>query len=103
MPIAQSTTKIYSRDRNIWHISHEGGELEDPVNAAPDHIWMLTKSPKDAPDKPADVTVGFESGRARLDQRTDNWRAFHFWNSLTRWVANTASAGSIWLRTVSSG
>jgi len=33
VPIAQSTTKIYSRDRNIWHISHEGGELEDPANA----------------------------------------------------------------------
>ena len=63
VPIAQSTTKIYSRDRNIWHISHEGGELEDPANAAPDHIWMLTKSPKDAPDSPAEVTIGFESGR----------------------------------------
>jgi argininosuccinate synthase len=62
VPIAQSTTKIYSRDRNIWHISHEGGELEDPVNAAPDEIWMLTKSPKDAPDKPAEVTIGFERG-----------------------------------------
>ena len=48
VPIAQSTTKIYSRDRNIWHISHEGGELEDPANAAPDHIWMLTSSPKDS-------------------------------------------------------
>jgi argininosuccinate synthase len=36
VPIAQSTTKIYSRDRNIWHISHEGGALEDPANAAPD-------------------------------------------------------------------
>jgi argininosuccinate synthase len=63
VPIAQSTTKIYSRDRNIWHISHEGGELEDPANAAPDHIWMLTKSPKEAPDTPAEVTIGFESGR----------------------------------------
>jgi len=63
VPIAQSTTKIYSRDRNIWHISHEGGELEDPANAAPDHIWMLSKSPKEAPDKPAEVTVGFESGK----------------------------------------
>jgi argininosuccinate synthase len=39
----RSTTKIYSRDRNIWHISHEGGALEDPANAAPDDIWMLTK------------------------------------------------------------
>jgi argininosuccinate synthase len=63
VPIAQSTTKIYSRDRNIWHISHEGGALEDPANAAPDEIWMLTRSPKDAPDKSADVTIAFEAGR----------------------------------------
>src|ERR1700689_3463868 len=62
VPIAQSTTKIYSRDRNIWHISHEGGALEDPANAAPDEIWMLTRSPQDAPDKPAEVTIGFEKG-----------------------------------------
>src|SRR5579884_1711080 len=60
--IAQSTTKIYSRDRNIWHISHEGGELEDPANAAPEHIWMLTKSRADAPAKPAQISIGFESG-----------------------------------------
>ena len=62
VPVSQSTRKIYSRDRNIWHISHEGGALEDPANAAPDEIWMLTKSPKDAPDKPAEVTIGFEKG-----------------------------------------
>jgi argininosuccinate synthase len=62
VPIAQSTTKIYSRDRNIWHISHEGGELEDPANAAPEHIWMLTKNPADAPSKGTEVRIGFESG-----------------------------------------
>jgi argininosuccinate synthase len=62
VPVSQSTRKIYSRDRNIWHISHEGGELEDPRNAAPDHIWMLTKSLKDAPDKPGEVTIAFENG-----------------------------------------
>jgi argininosuccinate synthase len=62
VPISQTTTKIYSRDRNIWHISHEGGELENPANAAPEHVWMLTKSPAEAPDKPAEVTVGFEHG-----------------------------------------
>src|SRR6202046_3530658 len=61
-PNPKSTTKIYSRDRNLWHISHEGGALEDPANAAPDDIWMLTRSPQDAPDAPADVTIGFESG-----------------------------------------
>jgi len=63
VPISQSTTKIYSRDRNIWHISHEGGELEDPANAAQEHIWMLTNSPKNAPSEPEDVTIGFEAGR----------------------------------------
>ncbi|MBX9603619.1 MAG: argininosuccinate synthase [Bryobacteraceae bacterium] len=62
VPIAQSTTKIYSRDRNLWHISHEGGELEDPANAPSDGVWMLTRSPKDAPDAPATVTIGFEKG-----------------------------------------
>ncbi len=63
VPIAQTTKKIYSRDRNIWHISHEGGELEDPKNAAPEEIWMLTRSPKDAPDRAEDVTIGFNAGR----------------------------------------
>ena len=62
VPIVQTTTKIYSRDRNIWHISHEGGALEDPANAAPDDIWMLTKSPREAPNTPGEVTIGFEAG-----------------------------------------
>jgi argininosuccinate synthase len=62
VPISASTTKIYSRDRNIWHISHEGGELEDPANAPSDGVWMLTNSPSQAPDEPGEVTVGFEAG-----------------------------------------
>ncbi len=63
VPISQTTTKIYSRDRNIWHISHEGGALEDPANAAPDDVWMLTRSVRDAAATPAEVTIGFEQGR----------------------------------------
>src|SRR5271157_833340 len=62
VPISATTTKIYSRDRNIWHISHEGGALEDPANAAPDEIWMLTKSPAEAPNTPGEVTIAFEKG-----------------------------------------
>jgi argininosuccinate synthase len=62
VPVAASTTKIYSRDRNIWHISHEGGALEDPARAAPEDIWMLTRSPQDAPSTPGEVTIGFEKG-----------------------------------------
>jgi len=62
VPISQTTTKIYSRDRNIWHISHEGGELEDPANAPSEAVWMLTKNPAEAPDQPEDVTIGFAAG-----------------------------------------
>src|SRR5215831_5821414 len=62
VPISQTTTKIYSRDRNIWHISHEGGALEDPANAAPDDVWMLTKGPENASDRFAEVSIGFERG-----------------------------------------
>ena len=62
VPVQQSAAKIYSRDRNIWHISHEGAELEDPANAPLERMWMLTKSPEDAPGQPTDVTIGFEAG-----------------------------------------
>lgn len=64
VPLTVSTTKIYSRDRNLWHISHEGGALEDPANAAPDEIWMLSKSPAEAPDTPGEVTITFEQANA---------------------------------------
>jgi len=63
VPVAATATKIYSRDRNLWHISHEGGPLEDPANAAPEDVWMITRSPREAPDQPAQVTIGFEQGR----------------------------------------
>jgi argininosuccinate synthase len=62
VPLAQSRTKIHSRDRNIWHISHEGGELEDAGSAPLDSTWVWTRSPKDAPDKEEIVEIGFEKG-----------------------------------------
>jgi len=62
IPIAQSTEKIYSRDENIWHISHEGGELENPWNEHLSTIHVLSKEPEEAPDKPEFVTITFEKG-----------------------------------------
>src|SRR5215475_5150667 len=62
IPVAASREKIHSRDRNIWHLSHEGGELEDPANAPLDSTWQLTRSPKDAPDREETVTTSFEAG-----------------------------------------
>lgn len=63
IPIAQTKKKIYSRDRNLWHISHEGGELEDPWNEPPEGVYTLTVSPENAPDAPEYVEIGFEQGR----------------------------------------
>ena len=58
-----SATKIFSRDRNLWHISHEGGPIEDPWNAPPADVWMLTQNIEDTPDDPEVVRVAFEDGR----------------------------------------
>lgn len=62
IPCAASAEKIYSRDANIWHISHEGGELEDPWNAPPEDVWMLSVNPKDAPNTHEDVSLTFAKG-----------------------------------------
>ncbi len=63
IPTTASARKIYSRDRNLWHISHEGAALEDPWNTVPDDIWMLTTHPWEAPNKSEDVSITFERGR----------------------------------------
>ena len=60
--VTASREKIHSRDRNIWHLSHEGGELEDPANAPLDSTWQLTRSPQEAPDREEEVTIAFEAG-----------------------------------------
>ncbi len=58
-----STDQSYSRDRNLWHISHEGLELEDPsMEPNYEHLLMLTTPPQKAPDKPEYVTMTFEKG-----------------------------------------
>lgn len=62
IPITATRDKIYSRDRNVWHISHEGGILEQPAAAPPADLFMLTTAPEDAPDQPEEVTIGFNAG-----------------------------------------
>jgi argininosuccinate synthase len=62
IPVAATRQKIYSRDANLWHLSHEGGVLEDPNAAPPDDLLMLTQSVTNAPDTPETVTIGFENG-----------------------------------------
>ena len=62
IPIEQTTANMYSRDRNIWHLSHEGGVLEDPANAPDEAMWQWVVSPEKAPATGAEVEIGFEAG-----------------------------------------
>jgi argininosuccinate synthase len=62
IPVTATREKIYSRDRNLWHVSHEGGPLEDPNWEPTEDLFLLTRSPEHAPNRAEYVTVGFEQG-----------------------------------------
>lgn len=62
IPIPVTKEKPYSRDKNIWHLSHEGGNLEDTWNEHPEDMYMMTTPPEKAPDKPTYVEIGFKKG-----------------------------------------
>lgn len=62
IPVPVSRESLYSRDRNLWHLSHEGGVLEDPWQAPPRDLFQLSVDPADAPDAPREVVLEFEHG-----------------------------------------
>ncbi len=62
IPVTATKKSIYSRDANLWHLSHEGGLLEDPWNEPEESMYQLTASPENAPDQPVYVEIEFESG-----------------------------------------
>ncbi len=62
IPVSATIKSIYSRDANLWHLSHEGGLLEDPWNEPEEEMYMISRSPQKAPDQPEIVEIGFESG-----------------------------------------
>jgi argininosuccinate synthase len=73
IPIEQSKKKIYSRDRNLWHISHEGADLEDPANEPRDDLYVISNPVSRAPDKPDYVSLGFHEGvPVKLDGKLTN-------------------------------
>ena len=59
IPVEQTRKKIYSRDRNLWHISHEGADLEDPANEPKDNLFVISRPVSKTPDKPDYVRIGF--------------------------------------------
>ena len=62
IPLSQTEKDIYSRDRNIFHLSHEGGLLEDPWNEPEKDMYQLTVGPEDAPDEAGYIEIGFDKG-----------------------------------------
>jgi argininosuccinate synthase len=62
VPVDQSPRDLFSRDGNLWHLSHEGGNLEDTWNAPLEEMFRLTVAPEKAPDAPEIVTLSFEAG-----------------------------------------
>ena len=71
IPVEQTKKNIYSRDRNIWHLSHEGGVLEDPANAPEEAMWQWIVSPANAPDQPDDSRNRLRRRHARLRERQE--------------------------------
>jgi argininosuccinate synthase len=62
IPVPVTKEHPYSMDRNLWHLSHEGGDLEDPWNEPKDDVYLIITPPNKAPDKPTYVEIGFEQG-----------------------------------------
>lgn len=62
IPVPVTKARPYSMDRNLWHLSHEGGELEDPAKEMPEDVLLLTVPPEKAPDRPTYVEIGFKAG-----------------------------------------
>ncbi len=62
IPVTATVKTIYSRDWNLWHLSHEGGLLEDPWNEPEESMYQVTTSPENAPDEPEYIEIEFESG-----------------------------------------
>jgi argininosuccinate synthase len=77
IPIVQSKEKIYSQDRNLWHISHEGGEIEDPAEEPLERVYTITRPVSEAPNRPEYVEIEFSRGTPVAVNGTRFTRAGH--------------------------
>jgi argininosuccinate synthase len=77
IPIAQTKEKLYSQDRNLWHISHEGGEIEDPSREPLERVYTISRPVSEAPDKAEYVEIAFKGGTPVAVNGTRYTRAGH--------------------------
>jgi argininosuccinate synthase len=77
IPITQTREKLYSQDRNLWHISHEGGEIEDPSQEPLERVYTITRPVSETPDTPEYVEIEFKRGNPVAVNGTRYTRAGH--------------------------
>ena len=77
IPIAQTKEKLYSQDRNLWHISHEGGEIEDPSQEPLERVYTISRPVSEAPAKAEYVEIAFKGGNPVAVNGTRYTRAGH--------------------------
>ena len=84
IPVPVTKKRPYSMDKNLWHLSHEGGELEDPWNAPEEHVYLISKSPLKAPRRTREATISFVEGvpKALNGRRMDGVKMLTALNSL---------------------
>ena len=73
IPVPTTPARPYSMDRNLFHISYEGGVLEDPWAEPPEKMFLLTRSPEEAPDVPTTVEIEFEAGNPGRPSTGSGW------------------------------
>ena len=99
VPVTATIKSIYSRDRNLWHLSHEGGLLEDPWNEPEEAMYQISVSPENAPEQAEYVEIELRIGHAGGGQRREAVAGEAHRSASTSWAAGTASAGWTWWRT----
>ena len=77
IPITQTREQLYSQDRNLWHISHEGSEIEDPSQEPLERVYTITRPVSETPDKPEYVEIEFKKGNPVAVNGTRYPRAGH--------------------------
>ena len=102
IPVPVTTAKPYSTDRNLFHISYEGGILEDPWKEPPAEMFVWCRPVEKAPDRAEYVEIDYERGDPVARGRRAACRRPSCWRGSTTSAPSTASAGSTWSRTVTS-
>ena len=103
IPVPVTAEKPYSMDRNLVHVSYEGGILEDPWREPYNDMFRLTVSPEDAPNQPEYVEIEYAERQSGRDQRRAASPASDYRARQRDRADATASAASTWSRTATSG